>query len=281
MSRREPAAVRWVGKTALVTGASSGIGRAVALDLARRGARVCVVARRDDALKLLVEEMGGDPHRYLACDVGDLRQVREVAELVAEQADHLDVLVNNAGVRSAGPLSSATSEEMEAVIRTNLLGPMFCTRELLPLLQAAPVTSRMPVVANVASIAGRVAIPRSADYTASKFGLVGMTESLWHDLTAGGIKVMMVNPGPVDTEGFPMAKVKAVPGLAWTVMEPARVARAIVRGIERGTFEVRVQWWFHPVYHAAVLAGSARLIVATRLGQRIPLDFEGPGPGDG
>jgi short-subunit dehydrogenase len=132
----------------------------------------------------------------------------------------------------------------------------------------------------VASIAGRVAIPRSSDYTASKFGLVGMTESLWHDLAASGIKVMMVNPGPVDTEGFPMAKVKAVPGLAWTVMEPARVARAIVRGIERGAFEVRVQWWFHPVYHAAVLAGSARLVVATRLGQRIPLDFEGPGPGE-
>jgi NAD(P)-dependent dehydrogenase (short-subunit alcohol dehydrogenase family) len=280
VSRREPAAVRWIGRTALVTGASSGIGRALALDLARRGARVFVTARRADALKLLVEEMGGDPHQYVVCDVGDLRQVRDLAETVAEQVDYLDVLVNNAGIRSAGPLSSATSEDMEAVIRTNLLGPMFCTRELLPLLEAAPATLRMPVVANVASIAGRVAIPRSSDYTASKFGLVGMTESLWHDLTASGIKVMMVNPGPVDTEGFPMAKVKAIPGLAWTVMEPARVARAIVRGIERGAFEVRVQWWFHPVYHAAVLAGSARLVVATRLGQRIPLDFEGPGSGD-
>ena len=265
--------MRWEGKTVLVTGASSGIGRAVALELAARGASVIVAARRQENLKLLVEEMGGDPHAYFVCDVGDLWQVRDLAEAIAEHTGHLDVLVNNAGVRSAGPLTLATSEDMERVIRTNLLGPLFCTRELLPLLEAAPTTLRTPVVANVASIAGRVAIPRSADYTASKFGLVGLTESLWHDLPFRGIRVMMVNPGPADTEGFPMAKVKALPMLAWAVMEAPRVAHALVRGIERGAFEVRVQWWFHPVYHAAVLAGSARRRVATRLAQRIPLDF--------
>ena len=263
----------WPGATALITGASSGIGRALALELAGRGARVIVAARRETCLKLLVEEMGGDPHRAFVCDVGDLRQVRDLAEAVAEETDHLDVLVNNAGIRSAGPLSVATSEDMERVLRTNLLGPLFCTRELLHLLREAPRSGRLPAVVNIASIAGRVAIPRSADYTASKFGLVGMTESLWHDLAGSGIRVMMVNPGPVDTEGFPMAKVKAVRGLAWAVMEAPRVAGAIARGIERGSFEVRVQWWFHPVYHAAVLAGSTRVAVASWLGQRIPLDF--------
>ena len=263
----------WAGRTVLVTGASSGIGRATALALVDRGATVFVAARRRESLKLLVEEMGGDPHQYFLCDVGELRQVRDLAEAVAEHTGHLDALVNNAGIRTAGPLTSATSEDMERVIRTNLLGPLFCTRELLPLLQAAPASARTPIVANVASIAGRVAIPRSADYTASKFGLVGMTESLWHDLASNGIRVMMVNPGPVDTEGFPMTKVKALPGLAWAVMEAPRVAKALVRGIERGSFEVRVQWWFHPIYHAAVLAGSSRRLVASRLGQRIPLDF--------
>jgi NAD(P)-dependent dehydrogenase (short-subunit alcohol dehydrogenase family) len=271
--KRAPSAPRWEGKTVLVTGASSGIGCEAARSLAALGATVFVAARREANLKLLVEDMGGDPHAGFVCDVGEVRQVRDLAEAVAEHSGHLDVLINNAGIRSAGPLTQASSEDMERVIRTNLLGPLFCTRELLPLLEAAPHTTRTPVVVNVASIAGRVAIPRSADYTASKFGLVGMTESLWHDLSARGIRVMMVNPGPVDTEGFPMGKVKAIPGLAWAVMEAPRVARALVRGIERGAFEVTVQWWFHPVYRASVLAGRGRRLVAARLGQRIPLDF--------
>lgn len=263
----------WVGRVVLVTGASSGIGREVALALAARGATLLVVARRRDCLKLLVEEMGGDPHRAFECDVGDLGQVRDLAERVAEYRDHVDVVVNNAGVRSSGALSVSTSEAMEEVIRTNLLGPMFVTRELLASLRAAPVTPRTPAVVNVASIVGRIAIPRSADYTASKFGLVGFTESLWHDLSGEGIRVLMVNPGPADTEGFPMDKVKALPGLAWTVMHPSRVARAAIRGVERGSFEVRVQWWLSPIYHIAVLAGSARLRIADRLGRSIPLDF--------
>ena len=257
MSRREPAAVRWVGKTALVTGASSGIGRAVALDLAKRGAQVVIAGRRRQALD---ETLSVNPGMgAVTLDIESPAAIREFATRLEKEYPALNAVIHNAGIMRPENLTEpGYSADAEAMITTNLLGPMFCTRELLPLLQAAPATLRMPVVANVASIAGRVAIPRSADYTASKFGLVGMTESLWHDLTASDIKVMMVNPGPVDTEGFPMAKVKAVPGLAWTVMEPARVARAIVRGIERGTFEVRVQWWFHPVYHAAVLAGSAR-----------------------
>ncbi|HWD10015.1 MAG TPA: SDR family oxidoreductase [Actinomycetota bacterium] len=266
-------ALSWAGKTVLVTGASSGIGREVAVTFAARGATVFVVARRAEPLKLLIEDLGGDPHAAFVCDISDLAQVRDLAELVAERAGHLDVLVNNAGVRSAGPLSMATSEGMEQVIRTNLLGPIYCTRELLPLLRAAPVGRRTPAVVTVASIAGRIAIPRSADYTASKFGVVGLTEALWHDLPAVGIRVMMINPGPVDTEGFPMTRVKAIPGLAWAVMDPPRVARALVRGIERGAYEVRVQWWFHPVYSATVLAGPARRRIAARLAREIPLDF--------
>jgi NAD(P)-dependent dehydrogenase (short-subunit alcohol dehydrogenase family) len=261
--------MRWKDKTVLITGASSGFGRELARVLAGRGARVVVSARRAAALQSLVEELGGEPHRFVPCDVSDLSQVRAMAATLEETAGHLDVLVNNAGVRTAGPLSRASSEAMEQVIRTNLLGPIWCTRELLPLLDAAPRSKRTPLVVNVASMAGRMALPRSGDYTASKFGLVGFTESLWHDLGAAGIRVMMVNPGPAETEGFSMAGLRSR-GLGWAVMDPSRVARAAVRGIERGAFEVRVQWWLHPLYYASLLAGPARRFLAAIVGRRIP-----------
>lgn len=263
--------MRWDDKTVVITGASSGFGREVAKIVAHRGARVVASARRAEALASLVEELGGEPHSFIVCDISDLSQVRAMAASLAEATDHIDVLINNAGVRTGGPLSQATSEAMEQVIRTNLLGPIWCTRELLSLLDAAPRSVRTPVVVNVASMAGRMALPRSGDYTASKFGLVGFTESLWHDLAELRIRAMMVNPGPADTEGFPMASLKRA-GLGWAVMDAERVARAVVRGIERGAFEVRVQWWMYPLYYASVLAGPARRLVSARIGNRLPPD---------
>src|SRR5439155_24608895 len=113
--------------------------------------------------------LGGSGHSYVVCDVSDLDQVRAMAATIGERTGHVDLLLNNAGIRSAGPLTRATSEGLEQVIRTNLLGSIWCTKELLPLLEAAPRTSRTPVVVNLASMAGRLPTPRASDYAASKF----------------------------------------------------------------------------------------------------------------
>ena len=251
--------------TCVVTGASSGFGRALCLQLARKGATIVAVARRQEKLDSLISELGGGPHLCFVCDVSRLEDVKNMAAFVEREAGKVDVLVNNAGVSTSGPLSGATSEQMEAVIRTNLLGPMWCAKELLPVMQRSPRTTRTPVIVNVASMAGRIPTPGSPDYSASKFGLVAFTESIWAELKDKGIRVMMVNPGLTDTEGFPMDKVRADPSAAWAVMEVPRVVRAIIKGIERGGFEVRVQWWMHPVYHLTVLMGPLRRIVTSRL----------------
>lgn len=256
--------MEWRGLVAVVTGASSGFGHEVCRQLAQRGAKVVASARREDKLRELIDSLG-DEHSYVLCDVTDLASIRSAVSQVEREFGRVDLLINNAGIPSAGRFGEASSEEMERVIATNLLGPLWCTKEYLPLLGKADKNERTPIVVNVASMAGRIPIPRSADYSASKFGLVGFTESVWADLRDVGIRSMVVNPGPAETEGFVMDEVKANPMTAWTVMDARRVASAILRGIERGSNEVRVQWWLHPLYHATVLLGPLRRYVSLKI----------------
>ncbi|HVE76631.1 MAG TPA: SDR family NAD(P)-dependent oxidoreductase [Actinomycetota bacterium] len=257
--------MKWQGKRCVVTGASSGFGVEIAKLLAGKGAEVIAVARRRERLEALVEELGGEPHSFEVCDISSLEEIRKLASILADKFPHIDVLINNAGIPGSGPFGEASSEEIERVIKTNLLGPMLTTRELLHLVEAAPKAERTPVVVNVSSIAGRVPTPRLADYAASKFGLVGFTEAAWHDLKPRGIRSMVVNPGLADTEGFPMDRIRKNPLVAWTVMDASRVAKALIGGIERGSFEVRVQWWMHPLYHVTVALGPLRRLVSGAL----------------
>jgi short-subunit dehydrogenase len=262
----------WDGKVCVVTGASSGFGRATAKLLAERGATVVVAARREHLLKELVDEMGGEPHSYVTCDVGDLSQVRQLVSVMRERSQWVDVLINNAGI-PGGAITERTSEEMEKLVRVNLLGTMWCTKEFLPLLDVAPRRGRTPLVINVASMAGRFASPGSNDYYASKFGLVGFTESIYHDLGEKSIRVMLVCPGFAETEGFDMEQIKANPVTAWAVMSPERVVLALVRGIENGSFEVRVQWWMHPLWWFYLGLGPLRRPVRALIRRGLPGDF--------
>ena len=262
--------MQWEGMKCLVTGASSGFGLETAKALAAKGATVVVAARREDRLRQLVQELPGDDHWHVQCDVSSLEDIREMAATVGERTGYLDVLVNNAGIPTSGPLSRAKSEDMERVIRTNLLGTMWCCKELLPVLETAPRATRTPVIVNVSSMGGRIPLPKSPDYIASKFGVVGFTESMWEDLNSMGIKSMMVLPGIAHTEGFPMDAIMANPLTKWSVMGPERVAQSIVNGIERGSFEVRVQWWLHPLYYATVALGPLRKYITGVVREQFP-----------
>lgn len=254
--------MNWKESVCLITGASSGIGRATALSMAKRGATVIAVARREDRLVSLVEEMGGAPHSYVVCDVADLEQIKALARTVAERTHRLDVLVNNAGIASGGPLSGSTPEDVEKVIRTNLLGPIWCIQELLPLVEKAPKKDGGPMIVNLASIAGRVPVPGSGIYTATKFGLVGFTEAIWGEMRDRGIAVMVVNPGFVHTEGFPMDPLLANPLTRGLVMDASRVAEALCVGMENRRTEVRVQGFWHGLYFVTVFMGPLRRRVA-------------------
>jgi len=184
----------------VVTGASSGIGRRTALDVAAAGATVCVAARREERLRDLVVELPGEGHSYHVTDVSDRAQVKALAEHVAATHGRVEVLVNNAGYPGPRGFSGAeTIAEVEKLMATNFFGAVYCTGEFMSLLETSAPSS----VVNVTSVAGRVAAPGMPAYAASKFALVGWSESLVPTLRAKNIHVSSVEPGFVPTEGFP------------------------------------------------------------------------------
>src|SRR5713101_4193164 len=185
-------------RIAVVTGASSGIGEATARELARRGWRCILLARRVDRLETLVGEIGGE---WEACDVMDRDQVDEVAARVLERHPEIALLVNNAGVPGRGTFASTEPETIERVLRTNYLGGVWCARAFLPGLRAAAVHGDAHVV-NVVSVAGTIAFAPAGPYAAAKHAQLAFSRSLAATLRPERIQVHTVLPGFVETEGF-------------------------------------------------------------------------------
>lgn len=190
---------RFRGRHVVITGASSGIGRALAVGFGREGAEVWLGARREDALREAAREVdaaGGKGHA-VRLDVTDDASVAAFAEQVARGArEGIHVLVNNAGVGAWGTIDDLDVERWRKVLATNLTGPFVLTKAFLPLLRKAE--GRRQVV-NVVSVAGKQAMPGSGAYAASKFGLRGWTEALASELAEDGIRVTAVLPGYVAT----------------------------------------------------------------------------------
>jgi len=188
----------WSGRVAVVTGASSGIGRVTARAFARRGATVVSVARRQALLETLTAECRQDAPAsfHLAGDLG----VRAFAEHVVAEAvartSRLDVLVNNAAIPKHKHALHLDPNEIESVMRVNFLSPIWTAYAALPhFLRAGGGT-----IVNVSSFAAKVTPAREAAYAASKAAMNAFSEGLWHDLAGTNIHVAIVNPGPIDTE---------------------------------------------------------------------------------
>ena len=192
------------GTTALVTGASSGIGEATALALAAQGAAVAVVARRKDRLEDLAARLdaGGGRSLVVEADVTRQEQARDAVERAVGELGRLDTLVNNAGVMLLGPLEDAPVEEWERMVQLNVLGLMYCAHAALPhLLQAAEDgPRRVADMVNISSVAGRVARSGAGVYNATKFGVGAFSESLRQEVTKRHVRVSLVEPGAVATE---------------------------------------------------------------------------------
>ena len=186
------------GKVALVTGASSGIGQATARALAAAGASVAIGARRADRLQDLADELtsGGAKVLTLDLDVTDEQACKDAVARTVDELGRVDVLVNAAGLMLLGPIEGADTEDWRRMMSTNVLGLMYLTHEVVPLMTEQGSGD----VVNVSSVAGRTAKPGSGAYNASKWAVNAFSESLRQEVTTKGVRVTVVEPGAVDTE---------------------------------------------------------------------------------
>lgn len=185
------------GAVALITGASSGIGEATARLLAAEGAAVAIAARRTDRLAALKDELGADGTKVhlLTLDVTDEQASRDAVQSTVDALGRLDVLVNSAGLMLLGPVEGADTTDWTRMIHTNVLGMMYLTHAALPHLLASKGT-----VVQISSVAARTVGKGSAAYNASKFAVNGFSEGLRQEVTERGVRVVLIEPGTVDTE---------------------------------------------------------------------------------
>jgi NAD(P)-dependent dehydrogenase (short-subunit alcohol dehydrogenase family) len=227
-----------VGRVAVVTGASSGIGAEIARLLAARGDLCILLARRAERLEALAEELGGEAE---PCDVSDRDAVESVASRVLERHPRIDLLVNNAGVPGRTRFLDGDPEVIERLIRINYLGAVWCLRGFLPGLRAAAPSD----VVNIVSVSGVVAGPPSGPYSASKHAQLAFSRTVAAELRGEKIRVHTVKPGFIETEGFPQSW---LPSRAQRiVIGPQEVAAHVLRSLDKGRGETTVPWYYGPV----------------------------------
>jgi short-subunit dehydrogenase len=219
-------------RVAVVTGASSGIGEHTARRLARDGWRLLLVARREERLRALSEELGGGAS-WVTVDLTDADAPARVREQVGER---LDLLVNNAGAGGGGAFGDVGYANVRQTMELNFDAVVRLTEALLPVLRASAPSS----IVNVSSISGRVARARGGAYSASKFALAGWTDSLRIEEKRNRVHVGLVLPGFVSTEGMPQTQLMKSVKTRWLVSTPDKVADAIVRAGPGGRAEVAV-----------------------------------------
>lgn len=210
-------------QTAIVTGGTRGIGRAIAVSLLEEGAQVVICSRHEDQVAHCVEELGlqwGKRIKGIGCDVREYTQVQRLLKFTDQEFEGLDVLVNNAAVGFVADISQISPSQWQEVIGTNLTGTFHCCHAAIPMLRR----KGRGFIINISSLAGKNAFAGGAAYNASKFGLNGFSEAIMQDLRYDNIRVSYILPGSVNTEFLGH---QLTPTSGWK-LKPEDVAQVVV-----------------------------------------------------
>jgi 3-oxoacyl-(acyl-carrier-protein) reductase len=231
---------RLTGKTALVTGASRGIGRAIALELAQAGARVALNYQNNDAKAQAVADeiaKSGGLAMLVKANVGNSQEARAMVKQVASEFGRLDVLVNNAGITRDASLRKMTDEQWEEVIKTNLCSYFYCTSAAIPVM----VEQKYGRIINVSSMNGQIPAFGQANYSASKGGVIAFTRTAALELAKSGITVNTVSPGFTETDMFAEIPEKIQEQIKTRIPmgrfgKPEEIAKAVVFLVSDGDY---------------------------------------------
>ncbi|HXV65628.1 MAG TPA: SDR family NAD(P)-dependent oxidoreductase [Nitrosopumilaceae archaeon] len=230
--------MKFKNKIVVITGASSGIGEAAAIEFAKRGCNVVLVGRRKDKLLELEKKLSKFKISTFVCpcDVSNKILVKEMAKLVFDKFGRIDILVNNAGFAIYGNVLDLDIEQMESQIATNYFGMIYCIKNFLPKM----TEQNSGHIVNVASVAASFGLPGLASYSASKFAMLGFSEALQHELQGTKVGVTVVSPIMVRTNFFDHSSFESMPKFSPTSLSAKTVAKAILRAANSSRLEIIV-----------------------------------------
>jgi len=225
-------------KVVVITGASSGIGKASAEQFAKKGANIVLVSRRNEKLLEIEKILSQFSVKTLVCtcDVSQKSQVKQMSDKVFDKFGRIDILVNNAGFAIYGKVSELSIEEIESQMATNYFGMIYCIKNFLPKM----LEQNSGHIVNVASVAASFGLPGIAAYCASKFAMLGFSEGLKHELQGTNVKVTVVSPIMVRTNFFDHPSFQDMPKYSPTSLSAENVANAVIKAANSSRLEIIV-----------------------------------------
>jgi len=225
-------------KIIVITGASSGIGEATAIEFAKKGANIVLVARQKEKLLDVEKKLSkfNISTLVIPCDVSKKSDVEQMRNSVIEKFNRIDVLVNNAGFAIYGYVKDLSIEEIESQMATNYFGMIYCTKNFLPKM----IDQNFGHIVNVASVAGSFGLPGIASYCASKFAMLGFSEGLKHELKGTNVGITVVSPIMVKTNFFDHPSFERMPKYSPTSLNSKTVAKAILKASNSSRLEIIV-----------------------------------------